>query len=440
MTRFSPFETSLWYATAQPAPDCPPLRGEVRADVCVVGGGLTGLTTALELARAGVRVVLLEAQEAGFGGSGRNAGHCTPTFTHYGLPDLRRILGEPWAERLIRRQTRANDRASAYIRDYGIDCDWVQQGYFQGALRPGQRAGLEEKAESYNAVGARTRVVGRDEAEAITGSPRFHAGWLHEEAAHLQPLSYSRGLARAIQREGGAVHGKSPVTGCTPRAGKWEVSTPEGKVLAEKVIFATGAYTVGGWPKLDQSFRIQRVFVAATQPLSPETRASVLPQNTTLYDGRGDIYVYKWDGTGRIVASMFPMGPRGHDIAYTHKVLGDRLRWLNPQIREEIRWDYFWFGELDMQYRTVPRLYGLASGVVALTGLSGRGVPTGTMLGGILSDWAKGVPEADLDLRVEPLHRAPLWMAVAPALKLRQMRITENIATRLAGAPLPPHA
>ena len=120
--------------------------------------------------------------------------------------------------------------------------------------------------------------------------------------------------------------------------------------------------------------------------------------------------------------------------------MADRLRWLHPQIREQIRWDYLWFGELDMQQRTVPRLYGLAPGVVALTGLSGRGVPTGTMLGGILSDWALGMPEADLDLRVEPLHRAPLWMSVAPALKLRQMRLSDNLAARRSGAPLPPHA
>lgn len=440
MRRFSPFETTLWFATAEPAPPTQPLRGETRADVCVVGGGLTGLTTALELARTGVRVVLLEREEAGFGGSGRNAGHCTPTFTHYGLDDLRRMLGAPWADRLIRRQTRANDRAAAYVRDYGIACDWVQQGYVMGALRPNQIPALEEKAATYNAVGARTRVLDRAEAQAITGSPRFYAGWLHEEAGHLHPLSYSRGLARAIQREGGVIHTGSPVTGCAPKSGKWQVSTPDGTVLADKVVFATGAYTVGGWPRLDRTFRIQRVFVGATHPLSDATRAAVLPRNTTLHDGRGDIFVCKWDGAGRIVASMFPMGPRGRDLAYTRQVMTDRLRWLYPQIAEDIRWDYLWFGELDMQQRTVPRLYGLASGVVALTGLSGRGVPTGTMLGSILSDWARGTPEADLDLRVEPLHRAPLWMAVAPQLKLRQMRLADNLATRRAGAALPPHA
>ena len=77
---------------------------------------------------------------------------------------------------------------------------------------------------------------------------------------------------------------------------------------------------------------------------------------------------------------MFPMGRRGRHVDYTRQVMTDRLKWLHPQIRDDIRWEYFWFGELDMQRRTIPRLYGLAPGVVALTGLSGRGVPTGSML------------------------------------------------------------
>ncbi len=441
MAAFSPFDVTLWYATAATAPKTEPLEGRVRADVCIVGAGYTGLTTALELARAGVKVVLLERAEAGFGGSGRNAGHCTPTFTHYSLPELRRMLGEPWAERLIERQTRANDRVSSMIRDYQIDCEWVQNGYVMGAPYKGVLAGLDKKVETYNAVGARTRFLDRDEVEAMTGSPRFHGGWLHEEGGHLNPLGYARGLARAVIQEGGIIHTGSAVIACdrSPTGG-WSVKTDNGEVIADKVIFSTGAYTVGGWPKLDRTFKIQRVFVAATQPLDEETRRTVLPKNTTIHDGRGDIYVYKYNAEGRIVASMFPMGRRGRDMAYTRQVMSDRLKWLHPQIKGEIRWEYFWFGELDMQYRTVPRFYSLAPGVVALTGLSGRGVPTGSMLGSILSEWALGKPENELALKLEPLTEAPFYMSFGPALTLRYYRIRDNIAARLSGAPLPPHA
>lgn len=441
MAAFSPFDVTLWYATATPAPRTEPLSGQVKADVCIVGAGYAGLTTALELAKSGVRVVVLEREEAGFGGSGRNAGHCTPTFTHYSLPELRGMLGEPWAERLIERQTRANDRVSSMIRDYQIDCEWVQNGYVMGAPYKGALADIKQKVETYNAVGAKTRLLDRDEIAEITGSPRFHGGWLHEEAGHLNPLGYARGLARAVIQEGGVIHTGSAAIGCERHAGGgWTVKTALGEVVADKVIFTTGAYTVGGWPKLDQTFKIQRVFVAATQILSEETRRTVLPRNTTIHDGRGDIYVYKYNAEGRLVASMFPMGRRGRDMAYTRQVMSERLKWLHPQIREEIRWEYVWFGELDMQYRTVPRFYDLAPGVVALTGLSGRGVPTGSMLGSILSEWALGKPENELALKLEPLEAAPFYMSFGPALTLRYYRLRDNIATRLSGAALPPHA
>lgn len=257
MASFSPFDVTLWYATAASAPLTKPLSGRIKADICIVGAGYSGLTTALELARAGVDVVLLERQEIGFGGSGRNAGHCTPTFTHYSLPELRKMLGEPWAERLIERQTRANDRVSQMIRDYQIDCEWVQRGYVMGAPHEGAMEELKRKVETYNQVGARTRLLDRDEVAAVTGSPRFHGGWLHEEAGHLNPLGYARGLGRAVLQEGGRIFTGSGVAGCEREAGGgWKVTTEYGEVVASKVIFTTGAYTVGGWPKLDRTFKI----------------------------------------------------------------------------------------------------------------------------------------------------------------------------------------
>ncbi|HEY0122011.1 MAG TPA: FAD-binding oxidoreductase [Rhizobium sp.] len=440
MTKFSPFDASYWFASAPPAAPTERLTGEKTVDVCIVGAGYTGMTTAIELRKKGVSVAVVERLEAGYGGSGRNAGHCSPTFSYYELEKVRTLVGEPWAERLIHRQTRAADVASAYIAHYGIDCEWVQNGLIIGAMRPGHIPGLEHKSNAYNAVGARTRMLSRDEAIAVTGSPRMYGAFLHEEGAHLHPLKYARGLARAVMQEGAALYTGSPVTGCDKLGNKWKVKSTSGHVIADKVIFATGAYTVDGWPNLDKTFRIMPVYVCATNPLSPELRDKVLPRNTSAIDGRGDFYCYKWTEDNRIVASMFLMGPRGRDLAYTKKVMADRLKWLHPQITEDVTWDYLWFGELDMQYRTVPRLYGLAPGVVGLTGLSGRGVPTGTMLGGILADWAIGKPEKDLDLQVEPLQKAPWWMTHAPNYKLREMRAVDNFMSKRGGVELPPHS
>ncbi len=440
MTQFSPFDTTLWHATATPAPDTGPLEGTVRTDVCVVGGGYTGMTTAIELRRRGHEVVLLEAQEAGFGGSGRNAGHCTPTFSYYSLDELRSLLGHERAARLIARQTKGADMAAEFIRDFQISCEWKQNGYFHGALTPSRMDRIRKKADSYASVGCPSRVVDAAEAKRLTGSDRFHGGWMLESGGHLNPLSYSRGLARAVLQEGARLFTRSKVSKVDRQGDRWHVRTDAGEVVADKVIMATGAYTDGGWKGLDKTFRIKKVILAATSPLPEDVRAQVLPFDGTMHDGRGDIFVYKYNREGRIVASMFPMGKRGRDLEYTRRMFMDRLRWLHPQVPESTTWDYYWMGELDMQRHTIPRLYDLGPGALACTGLSGRGVPTGTMLGSILADWAEGTAEKDLALPVERLKSAPPYMSFAPGLMLRCYGVQDNLAARRDGVELPPHA
>lgn len=429
----------MWSVTAAPPPELHPLDGSVEADVCIVGGGYTGLSTALHLARDGVRAVVLEAEGIGFGCSGRNAGHCTPTFHFYAIPTVRKMVGEPYAERLIRRQTDAANLVGRLIERYGIDCEWQQNGYVVGAPTPGALAKIEKHDATYRAVGKPTRVLGRDEIARLTGSERFFGGWFHPEGGHLNPLGYARGLARAAVSEGAEVFVRSRVVAIEQAGSRWAVRTASGRVLAEKVVCGTGAYTDGYWRGLRRSFATQPVFVAATRPLSDNVRKSVLPANTTAIDGRGDFFCYKYDKGGRIVASMFPAGRRGADLAWTRRMLAERLRWLHPQVGE-VEWPYFWWGDLDMQPRTIPRLFDLAPGVVASIGYSGRGVPTGTMMGTVLAEWAKGVPERDLTLRPEPLAKAPFYMKVMPRLFLSYYRWRDNRAARREGVALPPFA
>jgi glycine/D-amino acid oxidase-like deaminating enzyme len=434
-----PLEPSLWYASAAPAPELGPLEEEAEADVCIVGAGYTGLSTAIHLAEQGVRVVVLEAQQSGWGCSGRNAGHCTPTFHFYSIPKVREMVGEPQAERLIRRQTNAANLVASLIKRFDIDCEWQQNGYIAAAHTPSALPKIEKHNETYRAVGKDTRVLSRQETADMMGSDRFFGAWFHPEGGHLNPLGYARGLARACLSLGVRVHVGSRVTGIEPAGQRWAVRTAKSRVVADKVVCGTGAYTDGFWPGLEQSFTLMPVFVAATQPLSDNIRKSVLPGNHTALDGRGDIYCYKYDKDGRIVASMFPMGRRGPDPEYTRRVMTDRLRWIHPQIGE-VEWQYFWWGDLDMQQRTIPRLFQLAPGVVASLGYSGRGVPTGTMMGTVLAEWAMGVPEKDLALKLEPLARVPAYMKVAPQLMLRYFRWRDNRAARHDGTKLPPHA
>ncbi|HEX2526596.1 MAG TPA: FAD-binding oxidoreductase [Geminicoccus sp.] len=434
----SPLEPSLWYATAPPAPPTDPIDGEVTADVCVVGGGYTGLSTALHLAEKGVRVVLLEAKEIGFGGSGRNAGHCTPTFHFYSIPTVRKMLGPVYGERLVQRQTNATNLAFDIIRRYGIDCEGVQNGYLMVAHAPSKVKVLEEKQRTYASAGKTTHLLDKAETERLTGSPRYYGAWLHPEGGHLNPLAYARGLARAVISQGGVIHTYSPVRGIETAGKRWRVVTPTGAVTADKVVCGTGAYTDGYWPGLDKTFTILSVAILATQPLSDNVRKTVAPENHTVVETRDDPMIYKYNKDGRLVTSVFVEGRRGDDHDYTKKLTAEKLKWILPQL-SEVDFQYYWTGDLDMQPKTFPRLFELAPGIVASLGYSGRGVPTGTMMGTVLSEWAMGVPKEDLALPLEPLEAAPLYMKFVPRLFLSVTRARDQWVARREGVNPPPY-
>lgn len=412
----------LWPRTAPAAPEAVPLNGETEAEVCIVGAGFCGLHLALSLSKAGRSVVVLEAEEVGFGGSGRNAGHCTPTFHHHSLSGVTEMLGARRGEDLIQLQLNASDRIGDIVRDYQIDCEWVQNGYVMCASTRGSMAAMRAKRDDYNGAGQATRVADADEVMELTGMHGQFGGWVHPAGAHLNPMGLSRGLARAAEGHSARIHTRSPVTGAVREGAKWRVTTPGGTVTADKVVFATGAYTRGGWPGLDGTFRIMRVMVGATRPMPDATE--VLPQNLAVHDGRGNILVYKRDAFGRIVASMFPRLTGGR--VRMLRLLESRLRYHHPCLPERLQWECLWTGELDMQRNTIPRLYSLGEGAVAVTGLSGRGVPTGWTVGQVLTDWANDVPEADLALPLEPLAKAPTYMAIAPQLALRAYELRDR--------------
>ena len=214
----------------------------------------------------------------------------------------------------------------------------------------------------------------------LTGSPRYYGAWHHPEGGHLNPLGYARGLARAVIRLGGVVHTDLPVQAIMPSGTRWRVETPRGAVLADKVICGTGAYTDGYWPGLESSFQRMTVAIMATQPLGDNVRKTIAPSNHTVVETRADPMIYKYNKEGRLVTSVFVEGRRGGDVDYTKQFIGDKLKWLLPQL-DEVDFQYYWTGELDMQPKTFPRLFELAPGVLASLGYSGRGVPTGTMMG-----------------------------------------------------------
>jgi glycine/D-amino acid oxidase-like deaminating enzyme len=398
-----PLDNSLWFETAAPAPETAPLEGARRAGVAVIGAGYTGLSTALHLARAGVETVVVEAEQAGYGGSGRNAGHCAPTFLHHTPEEVIEDLGPVFGPRMVRLQADAANLVFGLIRDYGIDCEAAQNGIINPAHTPSAMETVRARHDQYAALGKPVELWDAAKTAEMTGSERYFGAWYHPEGGHLNPLGYARGLARAAMAEGAAVHTGSPVLRIVPEGSGWRVETERGSVAAERVVVATNAYSGDFWPKLDTPFFRMTAFNVATAPLGDNRRGMILPGGQNCIDSRGDTQYMKLDPAGRLVTGSVVNWSRGREAARSFAHFDRRLAYLFPELGS-VEWRWFWHGHIAMMPNMLPRLYELAPGVAAALGFSGRGVPTGTAMGVELAKWARGTDPGELALPLKPLE------------------------------------
>jgi len=236
----APFLPISSYLEATPERQ-PPLAGDARADVAIVGGGLTGLSTALALRRAGVDAVVLEREFCGFGASGRNAGHLTPTIGK-DLPTLRMMYGDERTAAIVRFADHCVQRAEAVIAEHGIECDYLPNGNVMAVVHPKQEKRLRRAAELAGKVGAKVRFLESDEMRERGLPPAFLCGALEGAGGTLDPGKLVLGLRRAALAAGVRIHEGTRVTkvvaGPAPA-----VHSERGTLRAERVVMASNAWT-----------------------------------------------------------------------------------------------------------------------------------------------------------------------------------------------------
>ncbi|MEN9317072.1 MAG: hypothetical protein RIS35_3465 [Pseudomonadota bacterium] len=400
--------SALWFSTARPAPDLPELEGERRAEVAIVGAGILGCATALRLAERGVRVVVLEAREPGFGASGRNNGQVIPTITRPNPDDIVRAFGETVGPRLVRLIGGAAAEAFELIRAHRIDCDAVQNGWVQPAHRESRMALAKSRVEQWSRHGMDVRMLSRDEVSGLLGSDRYHGGWMAPTGGHINPLGYSRGLAGAALAAGAAIHARSPATAIRPEGSGWRIETPRGAVVAPKVLLATAGYTDGLWPGLARSVVPATSWQAATAPLPRSLRARILPTNVTMSDTQADLRFCHFDRDGRLVAGGALIFT-SNAVPRLRRIVAQRLRHIFPALRDhpELRIEQVWNGEMAMTQDHLPHFHALADGVFASLGCNGRGVAMNSALGRALADALTGVPESRLEVPLTRMSTIP---------------------------------
>lgn len=376
-----------WYAaTATPPGEYPPLRGETRADVCVVGAGFTGLSAALHLAEAGYDVALVEAHRVGFGASGRNGGQLG-SGQRMDQQDLEKLVGSDDATKLWHLAEDAKDLVKSLISRHDIDCH-LKPGIVHACFSRREMAAEHAHADHLRQRYGYDRIEDLDAGalHAICPSPAYHGGTLDMGAAHLHPLAYAFGLARAAQAAGVRIHERTEVHHIE-RGARAVVRTDKGRIEADHVILACNGYLGGLDRKVAARVMPINNFILATEPLGADADR-VLTRDIAVADTKFVVNYFRLSHDGRLLfgggESYGYRFPR--DIEATVK---KPMLEIYPHLRD-IRVDYAWGGTLAITMKRMPYLVRLAPNVMSASGYSGHGVGTATHAGKLMADAIAG--------------------------------------------------
>ena len=287
-----------WYAeTAGPFPDFPQLNDSRKADLCIIGGGYSGLSAALHAAQSGLSVVLLEANRVGWGASGRNGGQ-VGIGPRAEIQDYEKKVGRADARKVWDIGTSANRLVRDLIRDHGIDCD-LADGYVEAAWRareaPELHAYVDHLARHYGHT--TTRPVDRAEMVEMLGTERYHGGYADSMGGHLHPLKYALGLARAATAVGAQIFERSQALEVTPGM----VRTAHGTVQADHTLLACNGYLDGlSMPTQRRVLQLNN-FILATEPLGENRVRSVNRDNACICDTRFVLNYFRLSPDGRML-------------------------------------------------------------------------------------------------------------------------------------------
>ncbi len=274
------------------------LPNEVR--VAIIGAGYAGLSAALELARAGVECLVLDAAEPGFGASTRSGG-----MVSGGVNVGKRYMSKPMSA--DEAAPFLNDAADAFshienlIAREKIECGWHKRGYFLGAWCKAHFDDMAKKVAVLNKEAqSDSYIVPQDQQRAEIGSDYYRGGMVVERAAHIQPALYFKGLLGLVQKAGVAIAAKTEVTGLAQNSdGSWAVSTPRGRIRAGDVIVATNGYTGGVTPALQRRVVPVGSYIIATDELPADLAASISPRNRSFADTRRVLTYYRLSPDGK---------------------------------------------------------------------------------------------------------------------------------------------
>ena len=393
---------SIWNTTAVETEPSQNSAVEGQVDVAIVGGGFTGLSTALHCVERGLSCHVLEASQIGFGGSGRNVGLVNAGAW---LPpqDIRKILGEDDGDRFISHFSRAPDYVFSLIEKYQIQCNATQTGTFHAADGPVGFADLVSRKAEWDRLGEPVDLLSRDEAESYIGSSAFYGALLDRRAGTINPMGYCRGLARVAIAAGALISIGARAKKLQQETGLWRVITNKGTLMARHVVLGTNAYTDDLWPGLKYSFTKINYFQLATSPLGDRIK-HILPEQQGLWDTGKIMFSLRRDDSERLIIGSMGNVMGNQSGGVSHRWAQKKLAHLFPKLGW-VDFDEAWQGQIAMTPDHLPHIHKLADNLYSPIGYNGRGITTGTVFGQALADLLTGDSEKKLPVPLLTMRR-----------------------------------
>ncbi|GAB4365280.1 MAG: FAD-binding oxidoreductase [Kiloniellaceae bacterium] len=401
----APHPDSYYVATAKELVPQPPLAGDARCDVCVIGGGYTGISTALHLAERGYRVIVLEAQRVGWGASGRNGGQLSGGQRLD--PDaLEKIVGAERARRLWDFGEEAKNAVKQRILKHAIDCD-LRPGIIHAGFKPAHGKEMQEHARHLrDAYGyPHIRPLSREELRALVDSDLYHGGSYDADSAHLHPLNYVLGLARAARDAGAVIHEMTPAQRITRKDGKPCVRTATGDVCADFLVLACNGHLGGLEPRIAAKIMPINNYIIATEPLGAERATSLIRNGAAVADSKYVIDYYRLSADGRLLFGGGESYSQNYPADIAGMVRKCMLR-VFPQLADA-RIDYAWGGKVAITMNRMPAFGRLDGDVYYAMGFSGQGVALTTLAGKAVAEAIAGQAERFDLMASVPIPRFP---------------------------------
>ena len=388
MLQPQPHTSSYYAATVNQMTDFAPLQGEQTADVCVIGAGFTGISTALHLTERGYNVHVVEAHKIGWGASGRNGGQIIAgiagekNIAKYWGKDVEQLFGElRWAGHEIIRER---------VATYGIQCD-LKFGYLDVAIRPRHLRDFQEDCERLQASGFphEVRILSSEETRATIGTDAYIGALLNRGNGHLHPLNLCIGEALAARDLGATIYERSPVVDIE-RGRRARVITDAGSVSADAVVIAGNAYH-----ELERELRgimfPVKSFIIATERLDDDVVAAINPMDVAACDPNFLLQYFRLSADKRLLFGA-RLNYSGADSDYIRKKHRRKMSMIYPQLAD-IGIEYAWGGTIGVTLNRVPQLGRVAPNIFYCQGYSGHGVNVTHLAGRIMADAVAGTLE-----------------------------------------------